>query len=399
MGAKNAVLPLLAACVLVRQPVVFSGCPDLSDVRNMLRLLESLGCSARREGAELYIDASGAQEHVMPEAISKLMRSSIFMLGPVLARFGRADFTYPGGCEIGLRPIDLHLQGLRALGAHIEEAHGHILCSGKLRGGSVHLDYPSVGATENVMMAAVGAAGDTVIHNAAREPEIVDLAGFLNACGGCVRGAGTDTVMIRGGAELHGVQYAPVADRITAGTLLLAGAATQGDVFVRGARAQDMQALLAKLHEAGCDVRVYDDGVRAALHGRPRAVRRVETAPFPGFPTDMQAQMLALAARARGTSVLTENVFENRFNHVPDLCRMGADIIVAGRTAIVRGADALHGARVTAHDLRGGAALVLAALSAEGESVVEDVGHIDRGYESLEKELNALGAKIERTER
>ena len=221
MGAKNAVLPLLAACVLVRQPVVFSGCPDLSDVRNMLRLLSSLGCSARREGAELYIDASGAQEHVMPEAISKLMRSSIFMLGPVLARFGRADFTYPGGCEIGLRPIDLHLQGLRALGAHIEEAHGHILCSGKLRGGSVHLDYPSVGATENVMMAAVGAAGDTVIHNAAREPEIVDLAGFLNACGGCVRGAGTDTVMIRGGAELHGVQYAPVADRITAGTLLM----------------------------------------------------------------------------------------------------------------------------------------------------------------------------------
>lgn len=396
MGAKNAVLPLLAACVLVRQPVVFSGCPDLSDVRNMLRLLESLGCSARREGAELYIDASGAQEHVMPEAISKLMRSSIFMLGPVLARFGRADFTYPGGCEIGLRPIDLHLQGLRALGAHIEEAHGHILCSGKLRGGSVHLDYPSVGATENVMMAAVGAAGDTVIHNAAREPEIVDLAGFLNACGGYVRGAGTDTVMIRGGAELHGVQYAPVADRITAGTLLLAGAATQGDVFVRGARAQDMQALLAKLHEAGCDVRVYDDGVRAALRGRPRAVRRVETAPFPGFPTDMQAQMMALLALSRGTSVVAENVFENRMQHAAELMRMGADIQVSGRVAVVRGVEQLTGARVTARDLRGGAALCIAALAAQGQSVVENIALIDRGHERLEEALGALGADIRR---
>ena len=356
MGAKNAVLPLLAACVLVRQPVVFSGCPDLSDVRNMLRLLSSLGCSARREGAELYIDASGAQEHVMPEAISKLMRSSIFMLG----------------------------------------THGHILCSGKLRGGSVHLDYPSVGATENVMMAAVGAAGDTVIHNAAREPEIVDLAGFLNACGGYVRGAGTDTVMIRGEAKLHGVQYAPVADRITAGTLLLAGAATQGDVFVRGARAQDMQALLAKLHEAGCDVRVYDDGVRAALRGRPRAVRRVETAPFPGFPTDMQAQMMALLALSRGTSVVAENVFENRMQHAAELMRMGADIQVSGRVAVVRGVEQLTGARVTARDLRGGAALCIAALAAQGQSVVENIALIDRGHERLEEALGALGADIRR---
>lgn len=396
MGAKNAVLPLLAACVLVRQPVHLSGCPDLSDVRNMLRLLESLGCSTRRQGTELYIDASDAQEHVMPENISKLMRSSIFMLGPVLARLGRADFTYPGGCEIGLRPIDLHLQGLRALGAHIEEAHGHILCSGKLTGGSVHLDYPSVGATENVMMAAVYAQGDTVIHNAAREPEIVDLSNFLNACGGFVHGAGSGTIRIRGGAELHGVEYAPVPDRITAGTLLLAGAATQGDVFVRGARPQDMQAVLAKLHEAGCDVRVYEDGVRAQMRGRPRAVRRVETAPFPGFPTDMQAQMMSLLALSRGTSVVAENVFENRMQHVAELIRMGADIQVSGRIAVVRGVEQLTGARVTTRDLRGGAALCIAALAAQGESVVENIALIDRGHERLEETLRALGANITR---
>ena len=395
-GAKNAVLPLLAACVLVREPVVLTGCPDLSDVRNMLGLLVSLGCSARRQGAELYIDATGAQEHVMPEAISKLMRSSIFMLGPVLARFGRADFTYPGGCEIGLRPIDLHLQGLRALGAHIEEAHGHILCSGRLTGGSVHLDYPSVGATENVMMAAVGAAGDTVIHNAAREPEILDLAKFLNACGGCVHGAGSDTICISGGSALHGVSFAPVADRICAGTLLLAGAATQGDVFVRGARAQDMQALLSKMREAGCDVRVYEDGVRAALRGRPRAVRRVETAPYPGFPTDMQAQMMALLTLSRGTSVVAENVFENRMQHAAELMRMGADIQVSGRVAVVRGVEQLTGARVTARDLRGGTALCIAALAAQGVSTVENIALIDRGHERLEDALLALGADIQR---
>ena len=227
-GAKNAVLPLLAACMLVKGPVRLSGCPHLADIANMLRLLESLGCRTAREGMDLIVDTDGASEHVMPEALSKQMRSSIFMLGPVLARFGRAVFTYPGGCEIGLRPIDLHLQGLRALGAQIEERHGHILCSGSLRGGPIHLDYPSVGATENAMMAAVCAPGETVIHNAAREPEIQDLARFLNACGARVRGAGSGAVHIRGGAHLHGCEYEPLPDRICAGTLLLAGAATRG---------------------------------------------------------------------------------------------------------------------------------------------------------------------------
>ena len=396
MGAKNAVLPLLAACVLIREPVQLTGCPELSDVVNMLKLLESLGCKTSRSGSDLYIDASGAQEHVMPQSISKLMRSSIFMLGPVLARFGRADFAYPGGCEIGLRPIDLHLQGLRALGAHIEEEHGHILCSGKLTGGSVHLDYPSVGATENVMMAAVCAQGDTVIHSAAREPEIVDLGNFLNACGACVRGMGTDTIYIKGGAQLHGASYAPLTDRIIAGTLLVAGAATRGDVFVRGARAQDMQAIIAKLRETGCAIHISQDGVRAQMSGRPRAVRRVETAPFPGFPTDMQAQMMALLSLSRGTSVIAENVFENRMQHAAELMRMGADIQVSGRIAVVRGVEHLSGARVTTRDLRGGAALCIAAMAAQGESIVENIRLIDRGHDHLENLLTSLGAEIAR---
>ncbi len=397
-GAKNAVLPLLAASVLLKEPVRLTGCPDLADVRNMLKLLESLGCRTAREGMDLTIEAGGAQEHVMPESLSKQMRSSIFMLGPVLSRFGRADFTYPGGCEIGLRPIDLHLQGLRALGAQIEEKHGHIICQGKLRGAAIHMDYPSVGATENVMMAAVCASGDTVIHNAAREPEIVDLANFLNTCGAKVRGAGTGTIIIQGGAKLHGCSYAPLTDRICAGTLLVAGAATKGDVYVRDARAQDMQALLAKLKEAGCGITVYSEGIRVRMSRRLKAVRRLETAPFPGFPTDMQAQMMALLTLAKGTSVVAENVFENRMSHAAELTRMGADIQVSGRIAVVRGVEMLTGARVTTRDLRAGAALCVAALAAQGESVIENISLIDRGHDHLERTLSALGGQIKRIE-
>lgn len=395
-GAKNAVLPLLAACVLVAEPVVLRGCPELTDIAGMLGLLEALGCRTRREGRELYIDASAASRHEMPEALSKKMRSSIFMLGPVLARFGKADFTHPGGCEIGLRPIDLHLQGLRALGAQIREEHGHILCTGRLKGGTVHLDYPSVGATENVMMAAVGAQGDTVMHNAAREPEIADLARFLNLCGAEIRGAGTDTLYIKGGRRLHGADYTPLTDRIAAGTLLLAGAATQGDVFVRGARAQDLQALLAKLRETGCGIAAEAEGIRIVRTRPLRAVRRMETAPFPGFATDLQAQMTALLTQAKGASVIAENVFENRMQHAAELMRMGADIQVSGRIAVVRGVEKLYGAHVTARDLRAGAALCIAAMAAQGESIVDNIALIDRGHERLERDLGMLGAQIER---
>ena len=395
-GAKNAVLPLLAACVLIKEPVVLKNCPHLSDIEGMLGLLEALGCTVRRSGHELYIDAARACRHIMPEQLSKRMRSSIFMLGPVLARFGFADFTYPGGCEIGLRPIDLHLQGLRALGAKIEEKHGHILCSGELTGGNVHLDYPSVGATESVMMAAVCAKGDTVIHNAAREPEIVDLGRFLNLCGANVCGMGSDTIRIQGGAVLHGTEYLPLTDRITAGTLLMAGAGTMGDVFVRGARPQDLQAVLAKLREAGLTVHSSADGVRVQSTKPLRAVRRIETAPFPGYPTDLQAQMMALLTQARGASVIAENVFENRMQHAAELTRMGADIQVSGRIAVIRGVEKLCGARVMTRDLRGGAALCIAALAAQGESIVENIALIDRGHDKLEDSLTALGADISR---
>lgn len=395
-GAKNAVLPLMAACVLIRDIVKLKNCPRLSDIDGMLGLLEALGCIVWREGRDLYIDARGVHRHAMPEMLSKRMRSSIFMLGPVLARLGQADFTYPGGCEIGLRPIDLHLQGLRTLGAKIEEKHGHILCAGSLTGASVHLDYPSVGATENIMMAAVCAQGDTVIHNAAREPEITDLGRFLNRCGADVRGMGSGNIYIKGNAQLHGVEYEPIADRIAAGTLLMAGAATQGDVFVRGACAQEMQAVLAKLREAGCMVSVDAAGVRVQCLRELKAVRRIETAPFPGFPTDLQAQMMALLTKGRGTSVIVENVFENRMQHAAELMRMGADIQVSGRIAVVRGVEKLTGAKVASGDLRGGAALCIAALMAQGESIVENIELIDRGHDRLEDSLTGLGARIYR---
>lgn len=398
--AKNAVLPILAAALLTDGKLSVEGAPHIDDVEHMLEILRTLGCTARREDGGVTLDASNLRDAALPDALAKTLRSSIFLMGPLLGRMRRAAVTYPGGCEIGLRPIDLHLQGLRALGVSIREEGGLILCDGRnMRGGSVHFDYPSVGATENMMLAAVLAPGTTTIHNAAREPEIADLARCVNAMGGRVRGAGTQTVVVEGVQRLHGARYRPIPDRIVAGTYLCAFAATGGEGVLTDVAPEEMTAVLEALREMGCTLTLGRDRIAIASPRRLAPFRSLMTSPHPGFPTDMQAQMLALAARARGTSVLTENVFENRFNHVPDLCRMGADIIVAGRTAIVRGADALHGARVTAHDLRGGAALVLAALSAEGESVIEDVGHIDRGYEPLEKELNALGAKIERIER
>lgn len=398
--AKNAVLPILAASLLTNGKLTVEGAPHIDDVEHMLEILRTLGCTAQQEYGGVTLEASDLRDAALPDALAKTLRSSIFLMGPLLGRMRRAAVTYPGGCEIGLRPIDLHLQGLRALGVSIREEGGLILCDGRnMRGGSVHFDYPSVGATENMMLAAVLAPGTTTIHNAAREPEIADLARCVNAMGGRVRGAGTQTVVVEGVKQLHGARYRPIPDRIVAGTYLCAFAATGGEGVLTDVAPEEMTAVLEALREMGCTLTLGRDSIAIASPRRLAPFRSLATSPHPGFPTDMQAQMLALAARARGTSVLTENVFENRFNHVPDLCRMGADIIVAGRTAIVRGADTLHGARVSAHDLRGGAALVLAALSAEGESIIEDVGHIDRGYESLEKELNALGANIERIER
>ncbi len=394
-GAKNALLPILAATLLTEAPVILDGCAALSDVDNMLRILRVLGCSAKMNGEEIHIDASQASGWEMPEHLSKLIRSSIFMMGPILGRFRRATVTYPGGCEIGLRPIDLHLKGLRALGIRIREAHGMIYCDGNhLHGGEVLLDFPSVGATENVMMAAALAPGRTVIRNAAREPEIVDLQQFINAMGGRISGAGSSMIVIEGVKKLYGTRYRVMPDRIVAGTLLTAAAMTGGEITVEDARPSDMDAVLDKLAAAGCEIATGDFGVSLKGPERLKAID-LSTQPFPGFPTDMQAQMVAMCCVADGTSIIAENVFESRFAHAAQLVRMGADITVSHRTAVVRGGR-LTGASVCAKDLRGGAALVLAGLAAEGVTEIQGISLIERGYASIDKMLDGLGARITR---
>ena len=393
--AKNAVLPILAAALLTDSPVTLENCPALLDVKNMLAILKTLGCEVGWRGKDICVNATGANSYEMPEELSKSVRSSIFMLGPLLGRFRKAKVTYPGGCEIGLRPIDLHLKGLRALGVSVREAHGMIYCDGfKLHGGEVHLDFPSVGATENVMMAAVLAKGRTTIHNAAREPEIRDLQDFINAMGGRIRGGGTDTVVIEGVPALEGVQYRPLADRIVAGTLLTAVAATGGEATLTNAPATDFGVVIDKLRRIGCEIDV--EGNRVFIRAeRPLKAVEISTQPYPGFPTDMQAQFMALACVLNGTSVIVENVFENRFAQASELRRMGADILINNRLAVVRGGR-LTGARVQACDLRGGAALTIAALAAEGVTTVENVHLIDRGYENLETMLAQLDADVRR---
>ena len=396
-GSKNAALPILAATLLIREPVRLKNCPRLRDVGNMLHILETLGCKARREGADLIVDSSGANNCVLPDALSKELRSSIFLLGSVLSRFGAADAPYPGGCEIGNRPIDLHLSGLKRLHAEITESGGRIRCTGAhLRGAVVDLDYPSVGATENIMLAACRADGETVIRNAACEPEIFDLAGFLTACGFRVRGAGTPTITIAGTKEGHGATYRILPDRIVTGTYLIGAAITGGDVTVTDTRPDTVDALLYKLAACGCAITRYADAVRVHADGRPNAVGFTETRPYPGFPTDLQPQLFSLLSVADGTSVLVENVFENRFKHAQELKKMGAQSRILDRTAIITGTDRLHGATVTAHDLRGGAALVLAGLKAEGDTVIEHAERIERGYERMDLQLAALGGAVTR---
>ncbi len=398
-GAKNAALPILAASVLTDEVVHLSHVPDILDVRRMADILRMLGCDVQRQGGEYTVCASGMHKSEMPDALSKQIRSSIFMLGPILSRFRRATVTYPGGCEIGLRPIDLHLSGLRALGVDVREEGGVIHCDGaNMHAGEVHLDYPSVGATENVIMASVGLMGTTVIHNAAREPEISDLCRFLGSMGAKVQGAGSAVISIEGVKRLHGTQYSPMPDRIVAGTLLCAGAITGGNVELTGAPVDDLHAVCAKLREMGCVLREEESVIRLKAPERLTAFSMLQTQPHPGFPTDMQAQMLALLSVSEGTGVIVENVFENRFGHAGDLNRMGARILCSGRTAIVRGVPALTGAHVMARDLRGGAALVLAGLRAQGETIIEHAELIDRGYERLESQLNRLGADVMRVD-
>lgn len=395
-SAKNAVLPLLAAAVLTEQKVVIHKCPRITDVLNMVQILCELGFKTRFEGEELEIDGADAANHEIPAALAKEMRSSVFMLGSVIARFGKARIAYPGGCDIGLRPIDLHLNGLRRLGVSIDEDGGYIDCKcDELCGTEIVLDCPSVGATENIMLAAVKAKGRTVIRNAAKEPEIVDLAGFLNRMGAKVKGAGGAVISVEGVAKLNGVEYTPISDRIEAGTFLIASAMCGGELLLRNTDSDNLASLIHKLCEISCKIHAEDDKIYIQSERR-LSPKLVETSPYPGFPTDLQAQMTALACICEGATVIVENLFETRFKHIPELIRMGADITVRGRSAFIRGVPTLKGADVFAGDLRGGAALTLAAISAQGLSTVSDLSHIDRGYSGFEYKLRGIGARIRR---
>ena len=398
-GAKNSVLPILAATLLAGGPVELRGCPRLRDVDASIRILETLGCGARWEGDSLLVDTAGLNSCTISDVLMREMRSSAIFLGAILARCGQAELSYPGGCELGPRPIDLHLAGLRDLGAEIDDTGGVLRCKAHaLRGRDLVLSMPSVGATENLMLAACGAEGTTVLSNAAREPEIVDLQNFLNACGASVSGAGTSTITVEGRRPLHGCTYRIMPDRIAAATYLCAAVSAGGDIFLRGADEHHLATVTAVLREAGCAIRSDSAGIACSCRDRLRAVRPVRTAPYPGFPTDAQAILMAALLRSRGVTVFEENIFENRYRHVDELTRMGGSIRVSGRVAVVTGVETLSGASVRCTDLRGGAALCVAALAAEGETHISEISHIDRGYEDIARDLQHLNADIVRTE-
>ncbi|MCL1964744.1 MAG: UDP-N-acetylglucosamine 1-carboxyvinyltransferase [Firmicutes bacterium] len=392
--AKNAVLPIIAASLLTKDTILVPEMPDLSDVRALCGLVQECGGVCQRQGAGM---ALSTPEPTLPEAshMMRWTRASVLIMGPLLARLGSARITMPGGCAIGQRPIDLHLKGMAALGAEIVTRQGFVELKGRLHGGVIYLDLPSVGATENIMMAAVLAEGVTRIENAAKEPEIADLAQCLNAMGAQVQGAGSGSIVIRGVRSLHGATHQPIPDRIEAGTFCCAVAVAGGNILVRGARPEHMRALLFKLQEAGMSISEFPGGLR--VRGKAQWPMEIRTLSYPGFPTDLQAPMMIVACIAQGTSVFLETIFENRFMHIPELLRMGANIRVEDHVAVIEGGYPLQGASVSCPDLRSGAALILAGLAAEGVTRVEDPqGHIDRGYENFEHALTAMGAQVRR---
>ncbi|WP_322628626.1 UDP-N-acetylglucosamine 1-carboxyvinyltransferase [Halothiobacillus sp.] len=397
-GAKNAVLPIMAAGLLCETPCVIENVPHLQDVTTMMELLGGMGATLTiSDKMSVEIDASTVHKLVAPYDLVCTMRASILVLGPMLARFGRAQVSLPGGCAIGSRPVDIHLHGLMALGADVKVENGYITAEAKqLVGARIVMDQATVTGTENLMMAAVLATGETILENAAREPEVVDLAQFLIKMGADIQGAGTDVITIRGVKALRGVQYRVLPDRIETGTYLVAAAMTGGKVRVRDTNPRLLDAVLAKLREAGATLTLGDDWIELDMTGRrPKSVN-IRTAPHPGFPTDMQAQFLAMNCMAEGTATVVETIFENRFMHVHELLRIGADIHVEGNTAVVRGVPELTGAQMMATDLRASASLVLAGLVATGETTINRIYHIDRGYESIEEKLSKLGANIQR---
>ncbi|MBE7003415.1 MAG: UDP-N-acetylglucosamine 1-carboxyvinyltransferase [Ruminococcaceae bacterium] len=398
-GSKNGVLPVLAATILCAGECRVENCPRLRDVDASIAILRHLGCCTRWEGGALLVDTTHMDKNEVPDALMREMRSSVIFLGAILARQGEAALSYPGGCELGPRPIDMHLAALRALGAEIEERGGTLRCRARvLTATEIVLPLPSVGATENAILAACGAEGTTAIYNAAREPEIAELQDFLNAMGAQVCGAGGSIVTVTGKRALHGGTHRVIGDRIAAATYLCAAAACGGEVRLSGVDCRALSPVTAALYEAGCAVESGVEDVFLRSGGRLRAIHPVRTAPYPGFPTDAQPAMMAALLRSAGSTVFVENIFENRYRHAGELSRMGADIRVAGRVAVVSGVPSLHGASVKCTDLRGGAALVLAGLQAEGTTRVSQLEHIDRGYESMERELALLGARIGRRE-
>lgn len=395
-GAKNAALPVMAATLLTEEKCRINQVPALGDVMVMGHVLELLGARVTHNGESMLIDNRDVQPRKVLSPLMRQLRASCLSLGPLLGRFGWACISYPGGCDIGPRPIDLHLKGLAAMGAEISQEGGYISARAReLVGANIHLDFPSVGATENLMMAASLAKGTTLIHNAAKEPEIVDLQNYLNSMGAQISGAGLHTIKIEGVEKLSGAEHEIIPDRIEAGTYLIAGAITGGTLRVENVVPEHLSALIAKLGEAGAILAIGPDYIEIVGPARPRAVD-VKTLPYPGFPTDLQPQIMALLSLAEGTSTITESIFLSRFKHVDELRRMGAQIVTEGQSAIVRGVKKLVGATVTTTDLRAGAGLLLAGLAAEGVTVLEQIQHLDRGYSDIESKLKSLGAEIER---
>lgn len=402
-GAKNAALAIIPAVILSGESCLLENLPEIEDVRIVEEILTSMGANiSRTPDGSMRIDPSGISTFSVTGEMVSSMRASYYLLGALLGRYKKAEIALPGGCAIGQRPIDQHIKGMRALGADIVIQGGSVKArADRLRGAEIYLDVVSVGATINIMLAAVAAEGQTIIANAAKEPHVVDVANFLNMMGANVKGAGTDVIRIQGGRRLHGCTYAVIPDQIEAGTFMIAAAATRGDVIINNVIPTHLEAISAKLMESGVTVSEGDDGrdffIRVSADKRPRAVN-IKTLPYPGFPTDLQQPMMALLATAEGNSFIMENIFENRFNHVPELAKMGASISISSRTATVEGVEKLYGAPLCASDLRAGAALVIAALAAEGESTISQIHFIDRGYEFLEQKLRALGADIMRIE-
>lgn len=396
-GAKNAILPILAGSILnpTKDEIFLTGVPELNDVAAMLSILRVLGVESIQKGDRLCLRSDKVENWYIPDHLMKEMRSSVILMGALLGRLGRAKACNPGGCAIGLRPIDLHLKGFQAMGIKLREKDGYIEAYGAPAGAQIHLDYPSVGATENLMLIAVLAKGTTVIKNAAREPEIADLQQFLNTLGAQVVGAGTETIRINGVESLSGGSYRVIPDRIITGSYMIAAAATGGEILLTRAVPEHLEAVSAKLREAGVEV-VTGDSYIWVRGNTLRAVEKLHTLPYPGFPTDLQAPMVALLSMARGTSTVVENIFENRFRHVDELNKMGANISVSGRTLVIKGVNGLTGAEVEATDLRAGMALIITGLAARGQTVIHGVHHLDRGYPKIEDELGRLGVYIER---